>query len=679
MVGLEPWGATAAADLAAAGLGALHLLDDLSVTADDVAALRFLTEADVGRGRAEAVHASLSIASPGCAVTTGTLSLAEDRSLALADTRWDLIIACLPGDDLRALQSVARFAELVGVTSLGAHLDGLDAVIGPAVVPGKTACWECCRLRRLATSDQPEIDHALHATLLAERPAARAHTYLPPMPALLGHTLALTAMDLLARPRAHALLGRLLVQDLVTLETEVHAVLRMPHCEVCGGAFLHGGAAPEGNGGDMSRARDPAELRRMLAGVVDHRTGIVQRLIVSPAASSLVPELPIAASALLSAYTEGAPPCHACGPALGSGKGTTNLAAMVSAVGEAVERYSAGRFHAPALLRAAVAEMDGDYIAPADLCPYAEHQHAAADFPFTQLSPHTPIDWARGFWLDTRAPVFVPALPTYFDYQPPPEARFCEVTSNGLAAGPTLDAAALSAALELCERDAFMIAWLARRPGRRVLLDASVDAGAREAARELEEQGVRVELYLLDADVGVPTVICVGYGDGERWPGATVSMAAHLHARVAVAKALLEQGHLGAYLCRLVAEGRRAIPERPEDVVTLEDHALYYVPSHRVAAFAFLGAGGDVAAADLPAPEGVGIAALVRRLSAATLRVAIVDVTSPDLAGTPLRVARAVGPGFQQIHFGHRLARLGNPRLLALAPHGINPDPHPMA
>jgi ribosomal protein S12 methylthiotransferase accessory factor len=352
---------------------------------------------------------------------------------------------------------------------------------------------------------------------------------------------------------------------------------------------------------------------------------------------------------------------------------------MVSAVGEAVERYSASRFHRRALLRAPVAQMKGDFLAPADLCPYADHQLADPEFPFALLSPSTPIDWTRGFWLDTRAEVFVPALPTYFNYHSAPEEHFCEVNSNGLAAGPTLDAAALSAALELCERDAFMISWLARLPGKRVLLDASVSADAREAARQLEEHGLRVELYLLDVGLGIPAIACVGYGDGERWPGAAISLAAHLDPRTAIAKAVFEQGHLGPYLCRLLAEGKRAIPERAEDVRTLDDHALYYVPKHRVPAFAFLGAGGTIAAADLPAPEGPSIDVLCRRLAAAGLRVAIVDVTSPDLAGTPIRVARALGKGFQQIHFGHRLARLGNPRLLAMAPHGINPDPHPMA
>ncbi len=691
VVGLEPWGAAAVADLAGAGLRALHLVDDGEVTADDRAAVRFFAAGDVGRRRAEALRASLAEAAPACEVTTGALEIATDRSLALDDTRWDLIVAGLPGDDLRTLQAVARFADAAGVTSIGAHLDGLDAVIGPAVVPGKTACWECCRLRRLATSE-PARDRARAPRRAARRAPerSRAHTYPSAMPALPGHVLALAAVDLLARrPRdpAHPLLGRILVQNLITLETELHAVLPMPWCAVCGGAFLRGSAAPEGNGEDMADARDPGALRRMLAGVVDRRTGIVRQLVVG--GSTLDPELPIAASALLSRDAGGAHRGCSCQPEVGSGKGTTPVRAMISAVGEAVERYSASRFRPRTLLRACVAEMPGmagDFLAPADLCPYAEHQYAEPGFPFARLSARTPIEWARGFWLGTRAPVFVPALPTYLHYAAPPEAYFCEVTSNGLAAGPTLDAAARSAALELCERDAYMLAWLSRRPGRRVILDASVGAEARETARQLEERGVRIELYLLDAGVGIPAIACVGYGDGERWPGATVSLAAHLHPRTAIAKAVLEQGHLGPYLCRLVVEGRRAIPERPEDVRTLEDHALYYVPARRAPALAFLGAAGEVAAADLPEPEDASTDTLVRRLAAAGLRVAIVDVTSPDLAGTPIRVARALGAGFQQIHFGHLRARLGNPRLLTTMAtmgvstlRGTNPDPHPMA
>jgi ribosomal protein S12 methylthiotransferase accessory factor len=325
-----------------------------------------------------------------------------------------------------------------------------------------------------------------------------------------------------------------------------------------------------------------------------------------------------------------------------------------------------------------MAEMGRDFIAPERLCLYGEDQYTQPGFRFPRLAPTTLIDWVKGSWLDTRQPVHLPALPTYYNYPASAEEYFCQVTSNGLAAGPTLEEASMRAALELIERDAFMISWLARLPGRRILLDDSVELGARELARELAERGSRLELYLLDAGLRIPTVLCVVFGDGKRWPGATVALAAHLSPHLAIKKAIMEQGQGGPYIRRLMEERKRPIPERPEHVRTLADHALYYIPPSRAGAFDFLSRGGSVRAADLEEPSDPSLGELLRRVRAAGLRVAIVDVTSPDLAATPFRVERALGPDFQQIHFGHLLARLGNPRLLSMAPHGINPDPHPM-
>jgi ribosomal protein S12 methylthiotransferase accessory factor len=273
----------------------------------------------------------------------------------------------------------------------------------------------------------------------------------------------------------------------------------------------------------------------------------------------------------------------------------------------------------------------------------------------------------------------VPALPALFDHPAAPGEAFCQVTSNGLAAGATRADASMRAALELIERDAFMISWLARLPGRTIVLDDSVDPGAREVARELAERGARLELHLLDVGLGVPTVVSIGFGDGERWPGATVAMAAHPSPARAIRKAVLEQGHVGPYLRRLMIERAKPVPESPEDVRTLDDHARYYFPPSRAAAFAFLGRGGEIRAASLEEPERPSLDLLVERIRRAGLRVAVVDLTSPDLRATPFRVVRALGPDFQQIHFGHALGRLGNPRLLAMAPSGLNPDPHPMA
>ena len=104
------------------------------------------------------------------------------------------------------------------------------------------------------------------------------------------------------------------------------------------------------------------------------------------------------------------------------------------------------------------------------LALYEDSQYALPDFPYARFEPTQPIHWTRGNWLDTGEPVWVPALPTYFNFHPPRHELCCQVSSNGLAAGVDLADAALRATLELVERDAFMLTALSpareeNRPG----------------------------------------------------------------------------------------------------------------------------------------------------------------------------------------------------------------------
>jgi ribosomal protein S12 methylthiotransferase accessory factor len=201
-----------------------------------------------------------------------------------------------------------------------------------------------------------------------------------------------------------------------------------------------------------------------------------------------------------------------------------------------------------------------------------------------------------------------------------------------------------------------------------------------EALRQLGQAGAEMELRLLDAGIPIPTVACVGRGDGERWPGLTLSLACHPSPRAAAAKAILEHGHVGPYLARMARAGEPPVPGRSDEVRTLVDHALYYVPPGRSAAAAFLDDGeAPVALGDLDEPAAPPGDACRAALAAAGIRVAIVDVTAPDVAASPFRVARALGAGVQPIHFGHGLERLANPRLHARLDGPVNPEPHPLA
>jgi ribosomal protein S12 methylthiotransferase accessory factor len=675
VVGLDPWGAIAAADLAARG-ARICALDDERVAADDVALTPLFADVDRGDSRREAFARAIARALPHADVSTGPLGAVAREPLALEDGRWDLVLSCAPAEDLVTQSCVACFAHMAGVTAITAHLDGLFAVMGPVVIPGETACWSCARQRRVACSDDPRLVRARHDALLAARVPRRERVALGPSAGVLGHALALAAEDVLTNGRASRLAGKIARIDLVSLESSLHAVLPMPVCAMCGGARALPGAAE--SAARLDDARDLDELYAMLPGVVDSHTGIVRRVRVGSPDSPHVVDLPATASAALGAYSPCAFHDHPTEPDEGSGKGATTVRAVIGAVAEAVERYSARWVDPRAIVRAPAAELDGDSISPARLSHYPESRYREPDFPFARIGPAAPLDWVRGLWLDTGDPVYLPALPVYYDYHVPPAEQFCQVTSNGLAAGPTLEEAYRRATLELIERDAFTISWIARRPGRRIALDDSVDLHVRELARRLAVEAGRLSLHLLDAGLGVPTVLCVTFGDGVRWPGAAVSIAAHPSPRRAIEGALLEHGQGGPHYRRLLEEGKTAIPLTPDDVHTLVDHAAYYFPVSRAKAFGFLERGPLVRAADLAEPADASLAAVIARVRAAGLRVAGVDLTSPDLLGTPFRVARAIGPDFQQIHFGHRLARLANPRLVSMCPRGFNPDPHPL-
>ncbi len=676
IVGLEPWGVAAASQLAAAGVGALHLLDDREVTPDDLLSMPMWHAGILGQPRAQALADSLATAAPWCRVTTGSPALIKNYLPDAIENRRQLIIGAMASDDLSSCLEVARFAHEARLTSLFGSLQGNESLIGPVVVPGETACWNCCRLRLLANASHPWAAHALQEKLFAQRGRDSVKVGLAPMAALTGNLLALEGIKLLSGYAHSASIGRLLIQNMVSLRTTLHLVIPMPWCDVCGGAQ----AMPrhESKPDKLASADTPDEMQRALSGWLDSRTGVISYVVLT-ARYADEPSVPVCAKALLSAYTEGdysAAEDESCG-----GKGLRPAEALVGAVGEAIERYSASRFRVADLCRAPLRSLTGDVLDPRRLCLYEDAQYDRPGFPFARFKSDRPCLWTRGRWLDNGQPVWVPALTAYYGFPASGEELFCQTTSNGLAAGSDLEDASLRAIFELVERDAFMLTWLCRLPGRRLTIDNALEPEIHDVVKQLEKCGAQIELYLLDVGLSIPTAVCLGLGDGRSWPGLTVSAAAHFSPRIAARKAILEQGYSGLSVRRQMKAGGRPIPQRPEQVRAgnFLDHALYYIPAARAAACDFLrsGAAGGCSLSSMAEPSHLSLDACAKVLGAAGIRVAIVDVTAPDVARSPFRVVRALGTDMQPIHCGFGLERLANPRLHARLSGKVNTEVHP--
>ena len=236
--------------------------------------------------------------------------------------------------------------------------------------------------------------------------------------------------------------------------------------------------------------------------------------------------------------TLGVPVFHAIRPwsralSVHQGKGFTGEEARLGALMEAVESAHAESFAGPQVI-AAWRDLPPD-----------ERPRCPADFADTREAPLDPaeaIAWTPARRLDGGR-LRVPFEAVSLDFTRPRDTRIGR-SSNGQAAHFSLEAATVTALLELIERDA-AAAWFALAPADRTATQIalrSVPAPWFQALLErMREAGVRLALYRAEA-VGDFPVVIASLVEGDRLtrrPGA-YGVGCDASAERALAKAVLE-------------------------------------------------------------------------------------------------------------------------------------------
>jgi ribosomal protein S12 methylthiotransferase accessory factor len=348
--------------------------------------------------------------------------------------------------------------------------------------------------------------------------------------------------------------------------------------------------------------------------------------------------------------TEGPPICAVAvaGQLRGYGKGLTQSQALASAVGEVLELQAAAQPDPTRLILAPFADIAAQAFDPRWLCLYSPMQYQRPLFPFKPFDPLQPIHWIQGRWSDTGERVYLPAFAVYLSDQLAPEA-LCQVTSNGLAAGISYEAARDHAVLELYERDAFLLSWLAQLPKTKVD-PLQLPPSTAHIIEHLQTRGARTEVYLLAEGPPALVALAVGIGDGIEWPAYTLGLGAAQNSGGAIEKAILELGQTSPSLARIWRRQETSVPARPQDIKTLREHALYYCdPSHRSEFQSWLAA-----------PAGLS------NISSLNVRIATVDITPSNLIDSPFQVVRALGKGLQPIYCGYGFEQVACERLTNL-------------
>jgi bacteriocin biosynthesis cyclodehydratase domain-containing protein len=157
----------------------------------------------------------------------------ETWSEGLADQDLACLVATSDFGGPHLMREWNSFCVENGVHFLPVVLDRFTGSIGPLVIPGETACFECLRLRENANMDVPELERA------AESGAADRQAVTGFHPAMANVTGELAAMELCKMYGGGVpwRSNRLIEVNLLVPSVISRQVLRLPLCPVCSPAL----------------------------------------------------------------------------------------------------------------------------------------------------------------------------------------------------------------------------------------------------------------------------------------------------------------------------------------------------------------------------------------------------------------------------------------------------------
>ncbi len=663
ILGDDLWIVITAIELATMGLGKLTLHSDTCAKRSGTYVPRFL-RARLGMKMETPFRQYLSEIAPWCSVHT-----ISDGHIEAEFSGHDLVVTS-PRFSAHLMGKLENSILGTSAKVLYGSFHKMEAYIGPLFIPKLGGCWYCAESRLNAPSNFLNLSNS--SKFMANEIVDYSSTRLISMDPLLGHLVALEAVKVVTNFIDSTLLNSVQILDLISMDSSNHKFVPPPVCAVCGGAEAI-------NLGNDQAENNTLQIKDVLLDIssnwVDERLGVISRLGIRDEERE-APRIPICADAFLKAdFWEME---KKKGSTVVGGKGINRESALISAIGEAIERYSATIILENKLTFCPSNQLSGDVLSPLDLGLYSDSQYDRPEFPFQRYNDSEPHYWIRGTWCDTLKPVWAPALVTFFSWPIGAEQPYCQVTTNGMASGLSIEDASLRAVYELVERDAAVLTWMCRLPVRGIYVNDQLQRSVLEVIQELAFVGIDVELYLLDVGHALPVILALGLGDGVNWPSLAVGTAAHLDPQNAILNAVTELG----YTAKNVRNSALLTPHlekmKPKDVRSFMDHGIYYMPSGRAENCEFIrNTQGYISVMEITQPEDLSLEYCIALLANNGIRVACIDITSADVAMSPFRVVRGLSSDLQPIHAGYGLERTMCNRLRETDHGNLNHEIHP--
>ncbi|MFC4031059.1 TOMM precursor leader peptide-binding protein [Streptomyces polygonati] len=584
--------------------------------------------------------------------------------------------------------------------TVGVHLYGQHALVGPFTPDGAPGCSRC-----LARRWQAVRTRALREALeggSGTRAAGPGPWAVPFVADALAAVIMARAAGLRA-PGSGSRFPYAFLLDLETLAVTPFALVPDAECPWCGeqvtdsaaNALVERTPSPK-HAPDAYRARPADEYDVPLAAFANPAAGMlgpgVVPDLVSASTSSVVGSFLLRSGDYLRECFWG-------------GHTARYRSSVRVGVLEGLERYAGmrprGRRTGVTAAYDDLVDLGEQVLDPRDCGLYPADFHRA-DPTVRPFDPARPIPWVWGYSLRDRRPLLVPEIVAYYHAPGGLANRFVQESSNGCASGGSLAEAVYFGLMEVIERDAFLLAWYGRAPLSEIDASGSRRPETRAMIDRLAMYGYRARFFDTRVSFAVPVVTAVA----ERLDGGLGRLC------FGAGAGLDPEAALAAGLCEIATDAvnlrRRTVRDEPRlralaadfrRVQVLHDHPLLYglpemarhadfllrrdrTPRVPLAALA----------RDTIAPGADSwddVTACVNEVARAGFDVVVVDQTAPEQRELGLHTAGVIVPGLLPIDFGWarqrapamprtlRALREGGLRAEDLTPDDLNPAPHP--
>lgn len=432
--------------------------------------------------------------------------------------------------------------------------NGIEMWLGPIFRPDETACFDCLLQRLIANRD---VEVYLKETGKINKPLVTQSSL--PSTINTGLNAALTELSkFIVQGYNEQLENKLVTIHFGNLETTKHVVVKRPQCLVCGERItdrmpdrIEFRSSPKSfiDGGHRSVTAE--ETYNRFKHLISPITGIVNKLERVTDGNDTLQHVFISGQNM-AIKTNNLKSLRKNLRSNSCGKGITEVQAKVSAIGEAIERYSGVyRGDEPHIL-STFSELGNKAIHPNDCMLFSKKQTEhmdtwnARDSFFNvvplPLDEQALIEWSPLWSVTRNEVVYLPTAYCYYSHHDNGNERFfCAPDSNGAAAGNTLEEAALQGFLELIERDGVAIWWYNRLNMPELDLESFDDAYA--LSLKAYHKSRNRDLWVLDltSDSGIPVFIAISArNDRQVYQDIVFAPAAHLDPRIALRRALTE-------------------------------------------------------------------------------------------------------------------------------------------